>query len=131
MTPRRPHEDHALDEVLASLRSAVKGGRDAGVLSPRVLPAFDADCRPVSLGDGLWGVARTSVDGATRALCVHNLTDGPATFAVGALLPPVRPDDQLHFVRGEARTSATADGDIAIHLDRRSFVWLARFPDAS
>lgn len=122
-----------LDDVLASLRDAVKGGDHAGVLSPRVRPAFeaDADWRPVSAPDGLWAVVRASADGTTRALCIHNLNDGPVTFTVGALLPPGRTESHLHFVRGAARTSETPDGDIAVHLDGRSFVWLARLREAS
>jgi hypothetical protein len=127
MTSPPMEEDKAVDDLLASLESAVRGGAAAGVLNAKVLPAFgpEASWRPVSLADGLWAVVRTSADGAAQALCVHNFTDKTATFAATGPLPEAGAGSQLHFVRGSARTSETADGDIAIHVDGRSFVWLA------
>jgi hypothetical protein len=118
-------EDQSLHDLCTVLDAAVRGGPGTGALDAQVERAFAAgsDWRPIGVADGLWAVVRTSADGTTRALCVHNLTTGPVTFTASAAL---RGSGLLHFVRGAARTSETAGGDIAFHVEGRSFVWLAR-----
>lgn len=123
--------DSDLRHLLHALETAVLGAPtplpDNGPLSnPLTASAFvpGSVFEPVGLGEGLWGVARASGDGANRVLCVHNPTDHPITFTPDGHLG--NRTDQLMFLHGAAWTEADT-GQTVCRIGARSFVWLARF----
>ena len=80
--------------------------------------------KPVEIGGGLYAAVRTSEDGASHVLCVHNGKREPIAFLPGAHLPG-DPADQIVFVRGETVTRVRGQ-DIECVIEPGSHVWLGR-----
>lgn len=96
---------------------------------PQILRAFapGSDLSVVEVGEGLWSALRTSADGLTRVLCVHNLGERSHTFDPSGVLPQSPRGEFLHFVHGHMRTPPSLGGEVLCALGAHEFVWLARF----
>lgn len=116
-------------------------GVDAGTLpgalrNANTASAFvrAADAQPVDLGPGLWAMVRSSPDGMSRVLCVHNVSGVPRSFTPDPYLRLAgeAPGASLVvlFLHGEITTREGSDGCIRCDLHPLTFVWLGRFIDS-
>jgi hypothetical protein len=84
-----------------------------------------AEVHPIDPGAGLRAVLRTSADGSSRVLCVHNIAEQPASFILSSVLPTL-PGTSIHFLRGEVRTEGTGTQVTDCHLAAGAFVWFGQ-----